>query len=409
MSLPPFLSSIDEQKDQMIHDVLSWSNINSGSLNLLGLERMAYTLRKAFEITGASGEVLPSDPMTVITDTGAEQQIKVGPILRIVKRPEANRQILLCGHMDTVFDTSSDFQTWEDLGGGKIRGPGVTDMKGGLRVILAALQAFEQSPHKDQLGWEVLINADEEIGSFGSRRHLVEAAGRANLGLVYEPSMPDGTLAGARKGSGNFTLVVTGKAAHAGREHHLGRNAITALSSMILDLNSLTGGRPDLTVNIGKIEGGGALNVVPDLAICRFNVRMKEPSDQDWLQDAMDSIVAKMNNKADYTAILHGSFSRPPKPMSPMITQLFDLVRMCGSDLGIEIKQQPTGGCCDGNNLAAAGLPNIDTLGVRGANIHSNQEFIITDSLTERAKLTALILHKLSSGNIPFPKKAPAS
>ncbi len=407
--LPSFLSWIDGQKDQMIKDALAWSEINSGSLNLPGLERMANCLKEAFEETGGTAELLPADPMSVVTDTGSENEVRLGSVLRIRKRPEANRQILLCGHMDTVFDTSSSFQMWEDLGDGKIRGPGVTDMKGGLRVILAALQTFEKSPHKDQLGWEVLINADEEIGSFGSRRYLAEAATHADLGLVYEPSMPDGTLAGARKGSGNFTLVVTGKAAHAGREHHLGRNAITALSHMVLELDELTGARPDLTVNIGKIEGGGALNVVPDLAICRFNVRMKEPTDQVWLQTAMNEVVSRTNDREGYTATLYGSFSRPPKPMTPVIRQLYDVVKQCGADLGIEIKQQPTGGCCDGNNLAAAGLPNIDTLGVRGANIHSDQEYILTESLTERAKLTALILHKLASGEIGFPEKEPAT
>jgi len=261
------------------------------------------------------------------------------------------------------------------------------------------------SPHKDQLGWEVLINADEEIGSFGSRHYLVDSAKKADIGLVYEPSLPDGTLAGPRKGSGNFTLVITGRAAHAGREHHLGRNAIAALSRAVIAIDALTGGRPELTVNIGRIDGGGALNVVPDLAICRFNVRIKETEDQTWLLSAIENIVERANSEEGYTAKLHGGFSRPPKPMTPSLQHLFDLLQACGSELNIPIHYKPTGGCCDGNNLAAAGLPNIDTLGVRGANIHSDKEFIITDSLTERAKLSALILHKLASGEAAFPIK----
>lgn len=403
--LPSFLSDIESQKDRMVHDVLSWAAINSGSQNLEGLQHMSSRLMSDFKRLGGTSELLPASPMATIDASGSEQSYSLGSVLRIRKRPHVNRRILLCGHMDTVFEATSDFHSCTDLGAGKIQGPGVTDMKGGLRVILAALEAFENSPHKDQLGWEVLINADEEIGSFGSLRYLEEAADHSDLGLVYEPSMPDGTLAGARKGSGNFTLVVTGKAAHAGREHHLGRNAISALSGVIVDLDQLTGRRPDLTINIGKIEGGGALNVVPDLAICRFNVRMMEPSDQQWLKNTMNGMIEKVNKQSGYSATLHGSFSRPPKPFTPVIEQLFDLVKGCGSDLGITIKQQATGGCCDGNNLAAAGLPTIDTLGVRGANIHSDQEYIITDSLPERAKLTALILHKLASGDAAFPSK----
>ncbi len=403
--LPTYILNIEEQKDQMIQDVLNWAAINSGSHNLNGLKNMSECLATAFTRLDCKIELLPAAPMTIVTNTGAEEEKSLGSILRIRKRPEANRQILLCGHMDTVFSKESNFQSCTELGGGKINGPGVTDMKGGLRVILAALQAFENSPNKDQLGWEVLINADEEIGSFGSQCYLAEAAANTDLGLVFEPSMPDGTLAGARKGSGNFTLIVKGKAAHAGREHHLGRNAIPALSKVIPDLDALSGELPGLTVNIGNIEGGDALNVVPDLAICRFNIRMEMPEDQDWFQTRLNTIVEQINNRPGYSASLHGGFSRPPKPMTPAIQQLFDLVQQCGSDLGIQINQQPTGGCCDGNNLAAAGLPNIDTLGVRGANIHSEQEYIITESLTERAKLTALILHKLSSGESNFPEK----
>lgn len=401
----PFLSWIDTQGDTMLKDVLHWASINSGSDNLKGLEKIATVLKEAFSKTGGEVELLPAAPMSVVNELGIVQEISIGRVLRVSKRQNANRKILLCGHMDTVFSQESSFQSCTDLGDGQIQGPGVTDMKGGIMVMLTALKAFEKSPHKDQLGWEVLINADEEIGSFGSRHYLVEAAKKADAGLVYEPSLPDGTLAGPRKGSGNFTLVVTGRAAHAGREHHLGRNAITAVSRAVIAIDALTGGRPELTVNMGRISGGGALNVVPDLAICRFNVRVKEPEDQAWLSEALEEIVKQVTLYEGFTAHLHGGFSRPPKPMTSSLQQLFDLLQKCGSDLGIPIQYKPTGGCCDGNNLAAAGLPNIDTLGVRGANIHSDKEYIITESLTERAKLSALILHKLASGEASFPEK----
>ncbi|MEH6403107.1 MAG: hydrolase [Sneathiella sp.] len=405
MSHLAFLSWIEDQHASMLETVLQWSHINCGSENLDGLEKMATVLKDAFMTTGGEVSLLPSKPMTVVDEFGIPKQVPLGQVLRVTKRPDANRQILLCGHMDTVFSQESPFQSCTDIGDGMIQGPGVTDMKGGLNVMLTALRAFEMSPHKDQIGWEVLINADEEIGSFGSRHYLVDSATRADIGLVYEPSLPDGTLAGPRKGSGNFTLVLKGRAAHAGREHHLGRNAIAALSRAVIAIDALTGGRPELTINIGRIDGGGALNVVPDLAICRFNVRVKEPEDQMWLQNALEEIVDHANSEDGYTAKLHGGFSRPPKPMTPSLQQLFDLLKICGTELDIPIQYKPTGGCCDGNNLAAAGLPNIDTLGVRGANIHSDKEYIITQSLTERAKLTALILHKLASGDASFPIK----
>ncbi len=409
MTLPPFLSEIDDWQNQLVETVCSWSEINSGSYNLPGLETMAATLVRAFEATGGEIRMLPSDPMPLLTGDGEETEQSVGQMLHVSMRPEANRRVLLCGHMDTVFASDSPFQTWTDLGDGRIGGPGVADMKGGLMVILAALRAFENSPSKDQIGWDVLINADEEIGSFGSRRTLTEFASRAHIGLVYEPSLADGTLAGARKGSGNFSLVIRGKAAHAGREHHLGRNAIAALGKAVQQIDGLTGGRPDLTVNVGHISGGGALNVVPDLAICRFNVRISAPDDRGWLLSELERITTAISAEDGIQASLHGEFTRPPKPMTPSLTQLFELLKDCGSALNIPVSQKPTGGCCDGNNLAAAGLPNIDTLGVRGANIHSEQEFMIKESLAERAKLTALLLHKLASGEASFPARESVS
>src|SRR5690606_18864272 len=122
-----------------------------------------------------------------------------------------------------------------------------------------------------------LINPDEEIGSIGSAPLLVQGAKRNDFGLTYEPSLPDGTLAGARKGSGNFTTVVHGRAAHAGREPQMGRNAIALLAEYIQALFALNGAMPDITVNPGRIDGGGPVNVVPDLAQCAFNVRVGTP------------------------------------------------------------------------------------------------------------------------------------
>ncbi|MBL4667097.1 MAG: peptidase dimerization domain-containing protein [Sneathiella sp.] len=214
--------------------------------------------------------------------------------------------------------------------------------------------------------------------------------------------MPDGTFAGARKGSGNFTVTVKGRAAHAGRDHHLGRNAIAAMAQTISFLDTLTGKREGLTVNVGNVSGGGALNVVPDLAQVRFNVRLEMMDDQEWLLDQIENHLAAVNSQDGIHASLTGSFSRPPKPMTPELDRLFTLAASCGDELGIPVSHTATGGCCDGNNLAAAGLANIDTLGVRGANIHSDQEYMIVESLVERAKLSALILHRLAQSTESF-------
>jgi glutamate carboxypeptidase len=266
--------------------------------------------------------------------------------------------------------------------------------------MLLALQAYERSPWAEKAGWEVLINPDEEIGSPGSAPLLIQAAKRNHLGLVYEPSFQDGNLVGARKGSGNFTVIARGKAAHAGRNPQLGRNAIDALARFIVGLASLDDAGGAITTNVGYIQGGGPVNVVPDLAECRFNVRVVTQNDQKSFEDSLRRLAEEINKIDGISLELHGGFRRPPKPLDAKTLKLLEHVAECGRDLGLSLQWRPTGGACDGNNLAAAGLTTIDSLGVTGGDIHSSEEYILLDSLAERAKLTALLLMKLAAGEI---------
>jgi len=210
-------------------------------------------------------------------------------------------------------------------------------------------------------------------------------------------------LAGQRKGSGNFTLVVRGKAAHAGREPHLGRNAIAALADAIQEITLLNGQCPDATFNVGKITGGGPTNIVPDLAICRFNIRVPDQAAIAWCSQQLSRIVDQLSARDGITATLSGQFDRQPKPFDHHQAALFELLESCGNEVGIAVNHVATGGCCDGNNFTAAGLPNIDTLGVQGGNIHSDSEYMVLSSLTKRAQLSALFLLKLASGEADWP------
>jgi glutamate carboxypeptidase len=266
--------------------------------------------------------------------------------------------------------------------------------------MLIALEAFERSSWAEKLGWEVLINPDEEIGSPGSTRLLIQAAKRNHLGLVFEPSLPNGNLVGARKGSGNFTVIVKGKAAHAGRNPQLGRNAIDAIARFIVELASLADSEGGTTTNVGYVQGGGPVNVVPDLAVCRLNVRVVTQVDQRSFEDGLNRLADEINRIDGISLELHGSFARPPKQLDIKTLQLLEQVAGCGRDLGLSLQWFPTGGACDGNNLAAAGLTTIDSLGVTGGGIHSSEEFILLHSLVERAKLTALLLMKLAAGEV---------
>ncbi len=387
----------------MTQTLREWCAINSGSTNLDGLRQMHGALAEGFAVLGATVETAPSKPKQLVTAAGEIIAQPLGDMLRIVQRPQAPVRVLLTGHMDTVFGADHPFQTETFLDDDTLNAPGAADMKGGLLVMLNALLAVEQSSLAEKIGYEIIINADEEIGSQGSAHMLTEAAKRAHFACVYEPALADGTLAGARKGSGNFSAIICGKSAHAGREHHLGRNAIAAAADFIAAIDKLSGAREGLTVNVARVDGGGPENVVPELAVVRFNVRLEQPDDAEFFKSAVDHVIAEIDAREGYEAELAGGFTRPPKPMTPKLQAFFEALKATGEELGIGIAWVPTGGCCDGNNIAAAGIPVIDTLGVRGAHIHSAKEYAKLDSLVERAKLSALLLLKIASGELPNP------
>jgi glutamate carboxypeptidase len=270
-------------------------------------------------------------------------------------------------------------------------------MKGGIAVMLAALNAVENSPLADRFGYEVVINSDEEVGSLSSAPLLARTANGKRAALTYEPAaLPDGTLAGARPGSGNFGIVVRGKSAHAGRNPEDGRNALLAAADLALRLANLK--RDGLSVNPSRIEGGSPSNVVPDLAVLRVNLRPRTPEIEAEAKRAIDEILAAIAAEHDVQVEAKGEFGRPPKPLTADAEALFNLVKKAGHDLGQKIGWQPSGGVCDGSNIAACGVPVVDTMGVRGGKIHSMEEYLIVESLAERAALSALTIMRLANG-----------
>lgn len=384
----------------MVSRVTRFANINSGSTNLAGLARMLTLLKNEFHILGGKMETLDPGPVANINAKGELTPQKVGKILRITQRPRAKHQVLLVGHYDTVYGANHKFQKVRRIDKNTLNGPGVSDLKGGLVVMLEALKTLEKSPWAKNLGWQVILNPDEEIGSFGSAKYLKAGAQKADLGLVFEPSLPDGTLAGKRKGNGNYTAVFHGVPAHVGREHHKGRSAILALARFTTAVEALNQKLKTAIFNVGHIEGGGPTNVVPDLAIAHFNVRAENPDDIPVIEKHLHDLIAVANQTDGIRAMLHGFFNRMPKDLTPSMQKLFDALNDCARAEGFALSMVPTGGCCDGNNLAAAGLPNLDSLGVRGGGIHSDSEYILLDSLVERARLIALFLMRLGAGEL---------
>ena len=380
----------------MLDQVLAWAAVNSGSRNLDGLERMAALLADAFTVLPGDLALVEAPPVEAVDSAGRGIEIAHGRHLHMKVRGQAPLQLLFTGHMDTVFAPDHPFQETRWLDDATINGPGTADMKGGIAVMLAALQAVEASPLADRVGYEVVLNSDEEVGSLASAALLAQAARGKRAALTYEPSaLPDGTLAGARPGSGNFAITIRGRSAHAGRNPEDGRNALLAAADLALRLAGTKG--PGLSINPSRIEGGSPTNVVPDLAILRVNMRPATPADQARGQMLIDTLVAAIAAEHEVAVDCHGGFSRPPKPMTPEAEALFALVKRAGADLGQEIGWKPTGGVCDGNNIAACGVPVVDTMGVRGGKIHSDEEYLIVDSLKERAALSALSVLRLAS------------
>src|SRR2546423_5083614 len=299
--------------EPMLDQVLAWAAVNSGSRNLAGLERMADLLADAFAALPGVLRLESPAKVEAVDSAGRMVQVQHGRHLHLTVRPTAPVQLLLTGHMDTVYAADHPFQETRWIEDGVLGGPGVADMKGGLAVMLAALKAVEQSPAADRLGYEVVINSDEEVGSPASAALLVRAAQGKRAALTYEPAaLPDGTLAGARPGSGNFAFVVRGRSAHAGRNPEEGRNALIAAADLALRLEALK--RDGLTVNPSRIEGGGPSNVVPDLAVLRVNLRPRDPAIEAEAKRAIADAVAAVAAERDVQIEANGGFGRPPKP-----------------------------------------------------------------------------------------------
>ena len=361
----------------MVTQAKAWSAINTGSWNLKGLQRLAPMLADAFSALDADVRLEPGDPFESVNASGQTETTETGPVMRVTARPSAPVQVVMSGHYD------------------------LADMKGGLCVMREALLAFESGPLKEKLGYQIVITPDEEIGNFASARALTEAArSGAHIGMTYEPCMDTGAMAGGRKGSAVFDIVLHGKAAHAGRAKQEGRSAIEAAAELVLGLEALNGERDGVTINVGSIDGGSPVNIVPDLAIVRFGARAPDAEAAQWTTEAVKRLFDRATARDGIHGHMHGGFYRPPKPRNAAQQALFDAVQATGRAIGLNLEFEDTGGVCEGNNIFAAGVPNVDTLGVMGGRIHSNEEYVIVNSFPERAALSALLLNRLADGRV---------
>lgn len=347
----------------------------------------------------------PSNEKAAVDRVGArvaEEARKLGAQVEIVPNAEAGDHvisrfpaadgrtaggILLLCHMDTVFPLGALEKMPFREADGKLYGPGVLDMKAGIVIALAAIEAAQA----DGLAHPVtlLCTSDEETGSHTSRALIERLARDSVMTFVLEGAMPDGALKIWRKGVGEFKVHVRGRAAHAGGDHQNGRNSIEEMAHQVIAIQKLTDYGKGTTVSVGVIQGGTVSNVVPEETSIEVDVRILQPGEWARLETAMRSLQPALEGT---TIDVRGFLNRGPMPVTETTQAVFAKVQSIAAGIGMQVGSGGTGGVSDANFVAALGLPVLDGLGAIGEGYHSEREFIHAASLEQRASLLAALL-----------------
>lgn len=303
------------------------------------------------------------------------------------KRPP---KVLILGHFDTVYDSTSEFLSFSQQGEW-LTGPGVGDMKGGIVVAQAAMEALAAAGQLDAFDWVCCHNADEEIQSPTSRDLIEQLALGRDLCLDFEIGRKTGAVVRSRSGVGRFFVTVRGKAAHAGMNHAAGVNAIVGLAHLIVGLSALTGPARGTTVNVGVVRGGTKRNIVPDEARCEVDVRVQTPEEGERVEAAVRELCSRPPVPNARVEVI-GGIGRPPWQRSKACDALIAHFQRVADEFEVPLGAEDTGGGSDANFTAALGIPTIDGLGPVGEHPHTHDERIKRHTVVERAKLVALAL-----------------
>ena len=354
----------------MARTLEQWVMLESPSSDHEAVNALGDLVARAFKGVGATVKCLP--------------QTAFGDHLRI-SWGEGDRQLLLLGHMDTVWPMGEvqhrPFRVSQD----KATGPGAFDMKGGLVIALYVAQALQELGLKPAHRLVFLFNSDEEVGSLTSRPFIEEEARHSEEVLVLEPSR-DSALVTWRKGVGRFELEVQGVASHSGAAHERGVSAVQELAHQIIRLEAMTDYGRGTTVNVGVVEGGSKVNVRPASAWAAIDLRVLTAGEGRRMTEA---ILGLQPVNPETTLIISGGMNRPPWEESPASEALFERARRVAATLGFDLYPAGTGGGSDGNFTAALGVPTLEGLGVVGDDAHALTEWVDLTSLPRRATLLA--------------------
>lgn len=318
-----------------------------------------------------------------------------GTGLEVRNKPQADHiDVMLIGHMDTVFPVGTAAARPMTHDDERAYGPGVSDMKSGLLSVVYTLRDLDPTA-LDALSICVCMNPDEEIGSLHSETWLKSVAINAKHVLVAEAARADGSLVKARKGMARYRLSFHGKAAHAGNEPQNGRSAITEMAHWILAINAMTDFESGTTLNAGVVSGGAGANIVPDFAEVVVDVRF-------WDNDEYAAVDAQIRTLTEtpfidgVTITVEREAHKPSMVPSPQTEVLMAQVEAVGKELGIDITWQAVGGGSDANLTAVLGIPTLDGLGPIGAGFHSEDEWLDLASIEPRIRLLQQVLVKIA-------------
>jgi glutamate carboxypeptidase len=299
-----------------------------------------------------------------------------------------SKPVLLLGHLDTVWGIGTLREMPFKVRAGRAYGPGIFDMKSGIVCALWAIKALHSTGIPRARPVRIFLNPDEEVASRAFRKELLAEARRARAVLVLEPALGSGALKTARKGVGEFRLIVHGRPAHAGINPAAGVNAITELARQLLRVEEMADPKRGLTLTVGVIEGGTRTNVVPELAQARIDVRVPRPADARRIEQRVRSL-KPLHPEA--RLVIEGGVNRPPLERVRAVA-LFEQARELGRKMGLELEEGSTGGGSDGNFTAALGIPTLDGLGGVGDGAHARHEHVVIRELPRRAALLAALI-----------------
>jgi glutamate carboxypeptidase len=370
--------------EEIIDGILDWVESETPTYDAARLNTLATKIQTQWEGTGCTTERIPGRD-------GFGDHV----IARTPDWTPDGPSILVLSHMDTVHPVG----TKEDANpirreGDSLYGPGIYDMKAGAYLPYYAYRHLKRLGAKTAMPVTFLFVSEEEVGSPTSRAIIEAEARKATYVLVTEPARDGGKVVTARKGVGRFEMTITGRPSHSGAQHADGRSAVRELAHHILEIESFTDYDRGVTTNVGLIQGGTGVNVVPRVATCEIDLRVVTAEDG---EEFTAKILDRTARDPDVQVEITGGMNRPPYERSDATWTLFEKARGLVADTGLEIESTAlTGGGSDGNFTAALGIPTLDGLGADGKGAHTLHEQVYISSLAPRAKMWVRLLEGLT-------------